>query len=148
MDKDKIEKILLESANTEYESPVMIIADEVYKQTMTEYEKSLMSILSNEYCIKINKDELIKALNYDRDSYCKGYNAGYTKAKGTAQWVISSDGYYPYCSACKARPREMTKYCAECGRLMRGSDEEQEPSKAATEKAKAGIQESPERAKV
>lgn len=36
------------------------------------------------------------------------------------KWLISSDGYYPYCSECGKEPksREMTKYCAECGAKM------------------------------
>lgn len=36
------------------------------------------------------------------------------------QWMINSDGYYPYCSRCKREPRSriMTKYCAECGAFM------------------------------
>lgn len=38
----------------------------------------------------------------------------------TGQWMINSDGYYPYCSRCKREPRSriMTKYCAECGAFM------------------------------
>ena len=35
-----------------------------------------------------------------------------------ARWIVSSDGYYPYCSNCGARPQKMTKYCAECGCKM------------------------------
>lgn len=35
-------------------------------------------------------------------------------------WVISSDGYYPYCGACGARADKMTDYCPACGRRMRG----------------------------
>ena len=36
------------------------------------------------------------------------------------KWLISSDGYYPYCSECNYKPksREMTKFCAECGAKM------------------------------
>lgn len=36
------------------------------------------------------------------------------------KWLISSDGYYPYCSECGKEPksREMTKFCAECGAKM------------------------------
>ena len=38
----------------------------------------------------------------------------------TGQWMINSDGCYPYCSRCKREPRSriMTKYCAECGAFM------------------------------
>lgn len=39
-----------------------------------------------------------------------------------AYWEICSDGYYPYCSACKSEPPsgKMTKFCPECGRRMEG----------------------------
>ena len=32
-----------------------------------------------------------------------------------ARWIVSSDGYYPYCPICGAQPDKMTRYCAECG---------------------------------
>lgn len=37
-------------------------------------------------------------------------------------WIISSDGYYPYCSECKMEPEggKMTKYCPHCGAEMDG----------------------------
>ena len=39
-----------------------------------------------------------------------------------AKWEISSDGYYPYCKKCNARPEngKMTKYCPSCGVKMDG----------------------------
>ena len=39
-----------------------------------------------------------------------------------AKWEISSDGYYPYCKKCNARPEngKMTKYCPNCGAKMDG----------------------------
>ena len=39
----------------------------------------------------------------------------------TAEWIISSDGYYPYCSNCKNEPKNgiKSKYCPECGASMR-----------------------------
>ena len=46
---------------------------------------------------------------------CKKAVSKFTQAR----WLVSSDGYYPYCSNCGARTQKMTKYCAECGRKMR-----------------------------
>lgn len=38
------------------------------------------------------------------------------------RWIISSDGYYPYCSECKEEPEsgKMTNYCPSCGAAMDG----------------------------
>ena len=45
----------------------------------------------------------------------------------TGQWLVNSDGYYPYCSICQNEPqgRIMTDYCPNCGAKMerRRSDE-------------------------
>ena len=42
------------------------------------------------------------------------------KTQRRSLWVISSDGYYPYCGACGARADKMTDYCPACGRRMGG----------------------------
>ena len=38
-----------------------------------------------------------------------------------ARWIINSDGYYPYCSACMTEQQngEMTDYCPNCGAKMK-----------------------------
>lgn len=42
-----------------------------------------------------------------------------------SRWMISSDGYYPYCEHCQTEPvgGKMTKYCHNCGAVMDGGDE-------------------------
>ena len=39
-------------------------------------------------------------------------------------WIISCDGWYPYCSCCKQEPpgREVSYFCPNCGADMRGDD--------------------------
>lgn len=36
------------------------------------------------------------------------------------KWVISCDGYYPFCSNCKNEPKSgvLTPYCPDCGAKM------------------------------
>ena len=46
----------------EYQSPITMIASQVE----TKIENDVMSVIQN-YDIQVDKDELIKALNYDRE---------------------------------------------------------------------------------
>lgn len=75
-------------------------------------------------------EEAIKVLEstvaFTLDEELKGkYNDAKQKAiealkKQTGHWEICADGYYPYCSICKAEPHsdKMTKYCPNCGADM------------------------------
>ena len=42
-----------------------------------------------------------------------------------SKWMISSDGYYPYCSVCKREPKggNMTAFCPNCGSYMLGEED-------------------------
>jgi Zn finger protein HypA/HybF involved in hydrogenase expression len=69
-------------------------------------------IIDAEYSDKDKKD--IEALQL-------GINAIEQAEKGeTANWIISCDSYYPFCSECGEEPpgREMSRYCPNCGRRM------------------------------
>lgn len=92
-----------------------------------DFDNNIIEVV-HQCCIHVDKDELIKALNYDREQYEKGYAQGYLDAQleiknqNTAQWLINSDGYYFYCSNCKQEPKGkiMTNFCPNCGKEMRG----------------------------
>ena len=58
-----------------YESPVNII----YGEMQTQIEGDVFKAIQN-VGIDVNKEELIKALQYDREQYSKGYKDGYAKA--------------------------------------------------------------------
>ena len=64
--------------------------------------------------------------NYNNEiAYKSGYEDGYRDCMlnyaGTAKWIISSDGYYPYCSNCKKEPKNrcISEFCPNCGRWMK-----------------------------
>ena len=62
-----------------YESPINMVYDAVnknIKQYQDEVENKIVYEITERYAIDVNKDELIKALNYDRDQYNKGYADG------------------------------------------------------------------------
>lgn len=64
-----------------YKPPIEILE----KQLNNNYSKQLVDNYENKICkrieyvmnVKINKEELIKALEYDRESYNNGYKDGY-----------------------------------------------------------------------
>lgn len=72
-----------EWASGEYLSPIVSVESvvkDVVNRIDKEKEKHIMATLECRYGIDVDKDELIKALNYDRGQYGKGYRDGYMKA--------------------------------------------------------------------
>lgn len=63
-----------------YDSPITLIVS----QMQTKMEADTMSVIQH-YGIDVNKEELIKALNYDREQYAKGYQDGYEAGRKQAQ---------------------------------------------------------------
>lgn len=58
-----------------YESPVNVI----YGEMQTQIEGDIFKAIQN-VGIDVDKEELLKALQYDREQYSKGYSDGYAKA--------------------------------------------------------------------
>lgn len=123
----------MNSDNYNYESPITRIQSTLIEEMVKKEEDHLMCEVRQTIGYQIDKAELIKALNYDRDQYERGYqdgrSAGYRQAeseKRKGRWLINSDGYYPYCSACLSEPenRKMTDYCPKCGAYMKAEAED------------------------
>ena len=57
-----------------YESPITVI----YGEMKTEQENEVLRVVRH-YDIDVDKEELIKALKYDREQYSKGYADGIKK---------------------------------------------------------------------
>lgn len=55
-----------------YESPIKVIHDSMARQIQYDYENNILKAVAS-YNIDVNKEELIKALKYERDQYNKGY---------------------------------------------------------------------------
>ena len=58
-----------------YNSPIEIITTEITRQINKQTEEAVYQALQS-IGVNVNKDELIKALQYDRDQYDKGYADG------------------------------------------------------------------------
>jgi hypothetical protein len=63
-----------------YKSPIEII----YGQMQTQMEGDILRAVQN-YGINVDKEELIRALQYDRDQYHKGFR------DGTPKWIPVSE---------------------------------------------------------
>lgn len=55
-----------------YESPITIVYGDIQTEFKRETESLIVSCVQN-VGVDVNKDELVKALSYDRDQYDKGY---------------------------------------------------------------------------
>lgn len=96
-----------------YESPISIaeMTDDIIKKQNEQFENDLMFQLRASYHIDVDKDELIKALQYDRDQYNKGYQDGKADTQKVGQWIddnCSECGQYVYHG-------DARNYCPNCG---------------------------------
>lgn len=116
-----------------YESPISLQRqiDAIHQEINQTVEGAIVSKVREKLHVEIDVRELKKALAYDRGQYEKGFDDGFAKAeeknkKAEGHWIICPDGYYPYCSKCKAEPpgRAMTSFCPECGARMTGREAE------------------------
>ena len=114
-----------------YESPITLINKEIMYDLFINVEMPLINTLSKMEMngIKVDKDELIKALKYDRGQYEKGYEDAKAEQK-KGEW-INDRGLYR-CSVCNelwvewwavcmepARMYKEMKYCPKCGAEMK-----------------------------
>ena len=60
---------------SEYKRPVQVITN----QMQTKLEGQILEVIQN-VGVVLDKEELIKAMNYDRDQYASGFENGYNKA--------------------------------------------------------------------
>lgn len=67
---------LLKVDFSNYESPIKKLVMEVEKKMMQEEENQLFMSVKQAVGFSVDKEELLKALKYDRDQYEKGYIDG------------------------------------------------------------------------
>jgi hypothetical protein len=56
-----------------WESPIQVIADELIHKIERNAENNLMHTIKQSIGYEVDKEELLKALNYDRGQYEKGF---------------------------------------------------------------------------
>ena len=58
-----------------YESPIKLYVQDMTTQLIQKQEQAIFEAV-NRYDVDVDKEELIKALKYDRDQYNEGYKDG------------------------------------------------------------------------
>lgn len=124
------EKVLLgmKEVNNMYESPIEIIQQDIANSIQFKLENDICNAIYS-YGINVNKEELIKALAYDRNQYDKGYSEGHIDgvlqaeklyARPQGKWICEDVlRHLYYCSECRNYGEYFQPYCAWCGAYMR-----------------------------
>lgn len=119
-----------------YESPINItyhegqlpdfrsIHERIANDITEQRENAIMASITEQMAIDINKQELLRALKYDRDQYNKGYEDGYramiNERSDPAEWIETDHKGTPYlCPKCQCFSNLRYYWCPWCGKDMR-----------------------------
>lgn len=130
-----------------YESPIEVMFRDIENRIREQEENAITAEVSRQMCVNVDKDELMKALAYDRDQYHKGFADAERQYHKIAHWRQTEEPCHwdtiecAECSNCghsfivdheywgfDEAIREM-KYCSQCGAEM-----SEEPEYAEEEK--------------
>lgn len=116
-DKDKAFGVHSERGEMMYKSPIDIICS----QMRTTFENDVVKAVRG-VGINVDKEELVRALKYDRDQYNAGYTDGKLDAVVHGRWVQGDMyDYGDVCSRCdwdSSREPCRFNYCPNCGAKM------------------------------
>lgn len=110
-----------------YESPIKII-EEIANQVNMELEGNILKVVRR-VNVDVDEEELLKALQYDRDQYRKGFADGKRDAVVHGRWIDTYDGVH--CTNCgRFAPMDLngneffnSNFCPNCGADMREREE-------------------------
>ena len=79
-----------------YQSPIEKFYGNIQSQMIEDDENRLMCTVTQSIGYKVDKDELIKALQYDRQQYEKGYQDGINTLSedGVIDWMVRYIGLF------------------------------------------------------
>lgn len=106
-----------------YNSPISIYQEtqgEMLNEIRENFESEIMATVQTKCAININKEELLKALQYDRGQYEKGYQDGKMDAHKTGRWIDAREQCGEFmCSNCEFLCcTNQYNYCPNCGAIM------------------------------
>jgi len=103
-----------------YESPVRIIVGEM----TSKIEDDIMQVVKS-YGIEVNKAELMRALQYDRDQYEKGYQDGEAHRIHEGEKPYK-DGARWRCGRCSIAVSRFWHFCQYCGMKIKWDEQTDE----------------------
>ena len=62
---------------SEYKRPIEMVMGDLVSKMVEDRENAVVAQISQQIGVNVDKDELMKALAYDRDQYNKGFTEGY-----------------------------------------------------------------------
>ena len=114
-----------ESMSYEWKSPVDLFYDKVHYELEKELDSTVTKAIQT-VGINVDKEELIKALQYDRGQYEKGYKDGVASLRQRGMWIELVPNRLYKCSVCEQKiiTGEIEKYrfCHGCSARMNNVD--------------------------
>jgi len=113
-----------------YESPIEVMFRDIENRIREQEENAITAEVSRQMGVNVDKDELMKALAYDRDQYNRGYEdakRAYERPKG--KWIEHFDFMLPWdeCSECHVQVGTIgMNFCPNCGADMREDTKDEE----------------------
>ncbi len=86
-----------------YESPITLMTEKIANDLANKTEELIMECVQR-VGVSVDKDELVRAMNYDRGQYEKGYKDGMSDAVKHGKWIDHIRDYW--CSECGGRIQE------------------------------------------
>ena len=104
-----------------WESPISI-TEEICREMAEAYDAYIVEEV-RKVIPHIDKEELVKALEYDRGQYEKGYADGKESAVKHGHWIVNDNRNTCRCSCCENVELVdwalyQAKYCPRCGAKM------------------------------
>lgn len=114
MPESEMPKIEIKNALEGWVSPIELIYREAETEFVKHTEEGIMAKIESTLEVKVDRDELIKAMHYDREQYRKGCENGYKKRD--AEIVRCKDCKWydgtPYCIETDFDQCEPDAYCS------------------------------------
>ena len=92
-----------------YESPIEVYIRHVSEEITESRENAIMAQITEQIGVNVDKDELARALNYDRNQYNEGYRKGYFAAQEIYEETWTPVTYRPM------TPEEVKKFAEKWG---------------------------------